>query len=174
MRSFADFTARLRLAAVDFGSVLWRELSRVASRRRFRALKWSLAAALALMMLGFWQDLSYQLLDTGAFPADEVRDRFYFIVVLLTVVLSLWALLACSLAVVSEYVRKTIAFLLVSPLSSSSILGSKMGSMLLQGCVWLAMAFPLAVLMSAFGGIDIWTISSGLSVVLTNVGSTAR
>lgn len=153
-----------------FIAVLWKELTQVANRARFVLQKSLLALALTVYFLavaydGIYRKSSFDYAQGSAFALR----LFVGMTVLLTCVLSVAALIIASSIVVSEHARKTLVFLVVSPLSSSSIVGPKLVGVCLRMCLGLLMALPIVVLLTIFGGVDFRMLIGAFFLIMTNV-----
>jgi len=156
---------------LQFVAMFWKELIQVANRRRFVAAKSVLVLVISVCFVLLAYSVVYT--DRGDSLYAEMssfgRGFFLFSMALLTVVLSVYAMTVASGIVASETARRRMPLLLVSPLGSGAIVGSKALAVFSQVAIGFLIALPVFALLQMFGGVDSKMVLTAAAFLVSNV-----
>ena len=154
----------------QFAAVVWKELSQVANRRRF-AVERLLVVLFSAVLFAV---MAYSLIYGSDSPDYRAMSEFGFafstaLGMVLLIMLSIAAVAYAADSLSSEYLRRTLIFLLVTPLSATTILASKLVAVCIRLLVGLVLAMPIIALLTSMGGVDWRMIAGGALAIVANV-----
>ncbi|MHC4712895.1 MAG: hypothetical protein ACYTAN_06440 [Planctomycetota bacterium] len=153
--------------------MLWKELTQVANRRRFRLQVVFAAAGMTALFAFAGIDMIYPRSAAGQVTWYEMA-RFGFGVfaggsALLTIFVCLCALASAAAIVSEEHIGQRLSLLLVTPLGGASIVVAKLGSVLARSSVVAIAALPVFALLPFFGGVEARLVVCVAALLVANV-----
>jgi len=155
----------------EFAAMLWKELLQVSNRGRFALQKVVLAGLLGTAFIFVAYGQIYMDANTTTYQDMSVFGRWFFLVstVALAFTLSAAAMVFAAGIVTAETVRRRLPLLLVTPLGSGAIIGSKALSVFARVASGVLVALPMVALLEIFGGVDSRMIATAVVLILSNV-----
>ena len=159
----------------SFLAMFWKELIQVSNRARFAVQRSLLVLGMSAFLAFMAWDVVYrQGMDEGGFRYQAMASfgRNFFLIAagLFMIVLPLAAMVFASAIVASETVRKRLPLLLVTPLGSGAIVGSKAASIFTRVTLgFFVAALPLMAILQLFGGVDSTMVITAAVLIVANV-----
>lgn len=159
----------------SFLAMFWKELIQVSNRARFAVQRSLLVLGMSAFLAFMAWDVVYrQGMDEGGFRYQAMASfgRNFFLIAagLFMIVLPLAAMVFASAIVASETVRKRLPLLLVTPLGSGAIVGSKAASVFTRVTLgFFVAALPLMAILQLFGGVDSTMVITAAVLIVANV-----
>jgi hypothetical protein len=153
--------------------VLWKELTQVANRRRFKFQIFLGAAGMLFLFVVMGIEIIYSARATQFYTWQYMATFGFGLFAVGSGLLSAFACfgaLVCAAAIVSEeHAKQRLGLLLATPLDSLTILGAKLASVIGRSAAVAIAALPVFAVIPFFGGVELRQVAFVAAFLAANL-----